>query len=252
MLTLLKRTCPVCQVFLTCIWLYVWTAVVLWKKEISYSDVNLCLAVAMAFICSCCNTSWTHWYLEIMISHQVGPSLHHQKMVYVRLTPRPLCTSCVLRYLDSWFKTTAMSTATGTPSSLWESGCKRRKWGLDEKISSLWCWWFLQMVSFCTGSCPVWNRYENANQSHQGQGTNCYIFKMCSKLRFTTNLLQLSSPDFLLHITKQKRFDLHTSLYVQIYYYFLSLPTNLLFHLGLLSRVQFWGRLNLMGSLLRL
>lgn len=29
---------------------------------------------------------------------------------------------------------------------------------------------------FCAGSCPFWDRYANADQSHQGQGKTCYVF----------------------------------------------------------------------------
>lgn len=70
-----------------------------------------------------------------------------------------------------------MSTATGTLSSLWESGYKRRRWGLGEKtLSLIKLWLYLQTLSFCTGSRTVWDRHANADQSHQGQGSNCYVF----------------------------------------------------------------------------
>lgn len=184
------------------------------KRKIS-AVMCICVGSCQDYY-SCCNTPCT--YMELMISHHVGPWMYHQKMVLlllslilltywskilqvfkevlsclkgnhylyictwrhltdVSLTPHPLCAFCVVRCLDSWFKTTAMSTATGTPPSLWESGFKRRRLGLDEKISSLCCWCILQMISFCTGSRSVWNRYENADQSHQGQGKNCCVFK---------------------------------------------------------------------------
>lgn len=94
------------------------------------------------------------------------------------LTPsflRLMLCFCAPRYLVFWFKTTATSTATGTLSSLWVSGSKKRRLGFEWRSSRVMLeqWKKTQPISlpFSKGPCSVWDRHQNVDQGYQRQGT---------------------------------------------------------------------------------